>query len=346
MMVQRTEKESMTGRRRWRVVAGSAALLFIGVSGDLALGLRGVAIGEAQALCSAYPGLPEGTSATRGMIFVSGGSFRMGSDKHFPEEKPQRVASVGGFWIDRHEVTNAQFAAFVTATGYITVAERPVDPALYPGAPPHLLLPGGMVFHAPAALGSAEDFRQWWRYTPGANWRHPQGPGSSIDDRMNHPVVQVTHEDAAAYARWAGRDLPTEAEWELAARGGLDGAEYVWGDEKTPSGVWQANVWQGRFPVSNQLLDGFEGTAPVGCFEANRYGLVDMAGNVWELTADDYRDQRGLQRGMKVVKGGSHLCADNYCFRYRPSARQPAAVDSGSSHIGFRTVLRKGEDHS
>ncbi len=264
----------------------------------------------------------------------------MGSNRHFPEERPERQVAVRPFHIDRHEVTNAQFAAFVSATGYVTVAERPVDATKYPGAAPELLLPGGVVFHQPESAATAGDFRQWWRYKPGASWRHPEGPGSDLTGRMAHPVVQVAHEDALAYARWLGRDLPTEAEWEFAARGGLDGAEYTWGDEKTPSGLWQANVWQGRFPVSNQLLDGFAGTAPVGCFETNGYGLADMAGNVWEITADDYTDLRGKQAGAKVAKGGSHLCADNYCFRYRPSARQPAATDSSTSHIGFRTILR------
>lgn len=293
--------------------------------------------------CQAYSGLPEGFRANpkAGMIEIRGGQFRMGSNRHFPEERPERQAEVRPFWIDRHEVTNAQFAAFVAATGHVTVAERPVDPKLFPGAPPELLQPGGFVFHQPEGNVAASDFRQWWRYRPGANWRHPEGPGSGIAERMNHPVVHVAHEDALAFARWLGRDLPTEAEWEFAARGGLDGKEYVWGNEKTPAGVWQANVWQGRFPVSNQLLDGFPGTAPVGCFDVNGYGLADMAGNVWELTADDYADLRGRQAGMKVVKGGSHLCSDNYCFRYRPSARQPAAMDSGTSHIGFRTIVRQ-----
>lgn len=291
--------------------------------------------------CGDYRGLPDRfrQDPKAGMVAVPGGTFRMGSNRHFPEERPERQATVNPFLIDRHEVTNAQFAAFVAATGYVTVAERPVDVAKYPGASPDLLQPGGIVFHQPEDA-AASDFRQWWRYRPGASWRHPEGPGSDLAGRMAHPVVQVTHEDALAYARWLGRDLPTEAEWEFAARGGLDGAEFTWGTEKTPSGAWQANVWQGRFPVSNQLLDGFAGTAPVGCFETNGYGLADMAGNVWELTADDYADLRGRQNGAKVAKGGSHLCADNYCFRYRPSARQPAALDSSTSHIGFRTVLR------
>lgn len=336
----------------WRAFTVSAIAAVVGLAG-LSAGWAVARMVLSRPLhgpttsCQDYSGLPEGfrRDARAGMTLIQGGRFQMGSDRHFPEERPARPAEVGRFLIDRHEVTNAQFALFVDATGYVTVAERPVDAARYPGAPADLLKPGGFVFHPPSNMVSASDYRQWWRYRPGASWRHPDGPGSTYRDRLNHPVVHVTHEDALAYARWLGRDLPTEAEWEFAARGGLEGAEFVWGDEKTPSGVWQANVWQGRFPMSNQLLDGFAGTAPVGCFDVNGYGLADMAGNVWELTADDYADRRGPQPGMKVVKGGSHLCADNYCFRYRPSARQPAAMDSGTSHIGFRTVLRlKGGD--
>lgn len=320
-------------------VLASAAL---GALGLAALSGHEPEFGEGA--CSAYSGLPRGfgPASRAGMVRVAAGRFRMGSDRHFPEERPARDAQVGTFLIDRHEVTNAQFARFVAATGHVTVAERPVDAARYPGAPAELLQPGGFVFHQPEANATLADFRLWWRYRPGADWRHPEGPGSGIADRMNHPVVHVTREDALAYARWLGRDLPTEVEWEFAARGGLEGKEFAWGDEKTPSGQWQANVWQGRFPVSNRMLDGFAGTAPVGCFERNGFGLADMAGNVWELTKDDYADLRGPQAGMAVVKGGSHLCADNYCFRYRPSARQPAALDSGTVHIGFRTVLREG----
>ncbi len=334
-----------TGPKRKKRMAG-AAVLCCGIGGvALAAVLSShssSAFGEGA--CSTYSGLPPGFGqvSQAGMVRLDGGRFLMGSDRHFPEERPARSAEVGIFWIDRHEVTNAQFKRFVDATGYVTVAERPVDASRYPGAPAELLQPGGFVFHQPEGPVSPADFRAWWRYRPGASWRQPEGPGSKITDRMNHPVVHVTRDDALAYARWLGRDLPTEAEWEFAARGGLDGKEYVWGEEKTPSGQWQANVWQGRFPVSNQMLDGFAGTAPVGCFDQNGFGLGDMAGNVWELTRDDYRDLRGPQADMAVVKGGSHLCSDNYCFRYRPSARQPAALDSGTAHIGFRTVMRDG----
>lgn len=275
-----------------------------------------------------------------GMVRIRGGRFMMGSDKHHPEERPARVASVGDFFIDRTEVTNEQFADFVKATGYVTLVERPVDPEKYKGAPPDLLKPGSIVFRQPSTVAGMANPTQWWSYTPGATWREPEGPGSSIAGRMSHPVVHVTHADALAYARWKGNDLPTEAEWEFAARGGLDSKEFTWGDEKTPSGKWQANTWQGIFPLSNQIADGYEGTAPVGCYEPNGFGLSDMAGNVWEITADDYRDQRGPQRDMKVAKGGSYLCADNFCYRYRPSGRQPVSTDVGASHIGFRTIRR------
>ncbi len=274
------------------------------------------------------------------MVRIEGGRFTMGTNDSWPEEAPARSAEVGSFWIDRYEVTNAEFAAFVEATGYVTVAERPADPAANPGIDPDLLVPGAIVFVAPENVSNQDDISQWWEYVPGANWRHPQGPDSTVEGRESYPVVGVTREDALAYAQWLGRDLPTEAEWEFAARGGLTDAEYVWGDEQVPGGQWQANAWQGVFPVINEVKDGFPGSAPVGCFSANGYGLYDMAGNVWELMKDDYADLRGPQPGMVVIKGGSFLCADNYCLRYRPTARQPASYDLGTTHIGFRTVLR------
>lgn len=317
----------------------SGALLGFGViAGGFAV-TAPVARGEMKP-CEAVSNDPAGAELNFPGVRIRGGSFLMGSDRNHPEERPQRPVSVGDFWIDTCEVTNAQFAAFVKATGYVTVAERPVDPAKYPGATPEQLKPGSIVFKRPDSVAGMADFRQWWALTPGASWKNPEGPASSLEGRWNHPVVHVTHEDAQAYARWLGRELPTEAEWEYAARGGLDGKEYTWGDEKSPSGVWQVNAWQGIFPISNQLTDGYEGTAPVSCYMPNGYGLFDMAGNVWELTADDYADQRGIQPAMKVVKGGSHLCADNFCYRYRPSARQPASTDTGASHIGFRTIKR------
>ncbi|MEX0808147.1 MAG: formylglycine-generating enzyme family protein [Dongiaceae bacterium] len=280
------------------------------------------------------------------MVFIPGGRFTMGSEFGGPEEGPVRSVDVAPFHIDRHEVTNAQFAAFVEATGYVTDAERPVDPSAYPGVDPEFLKPGAIVFVAPDSVTNMSDIGQWWRYMPGANWRNPEGPGSTIENREMHPVVHITRDDALAYARWLGRDLPTEAEWEFAARGGIDAADYVWGNEEVPQGEWQANAWQGVFPVINQAIDGYAGAAPIGCFSANKYGLYDMAGNVWEIVKDDYVDMRGPQPGMGVIKGGSFLCSDDFCFRYRPAARQPAALDVGTSHVGFRTVLRPSGDQA
>lgn len=323
------------------IAIASAVGLVCAVMGDAQVRAHDHPKTKASETCESYTGIPaRSNAAPAGMVRIAGGKFLMGSDKHHPEERPARPVTVGAFWIDRHEITNAQFAEFVKATGYVTVVERPIDPDKFKGAPPHLLKAGSIVFKKPQTVSGMSDATQWWTYTPGANWRLPEGPGSSISNRMNHPVVHVAHEDALAYAKWRGNELPTEAEWEFAARGGLEAKEFTWGDEKTPSGVWQANAWQGLFPLSNQIADGYEGTAPVGCYDPNGFGLWDMAGNVWEITADDYRDQRGPQRDMKVVKGGSHLCADNYCYRYRPSGRQPASTDVGTSHIGFRTIRR------
>jgi formylglycine-generating enzyme required for sulfatase activity len=293
------------------------------------------------------------------MAWIPAGSFAMGSDTHYAEEAPVQRVAVDGFWIDRHPVTNAQFARFVAATGYVTLAERPVPRERHPGLADALRVPGAAVFVVPARGGSARDPLEWWRYVPGADWRHPAGPGTSIERAGNHPVVNVAFADALAYARWAGRDLPTEAEWEFAARGGLEGAEYAWGDELRPGGRWMANTWQGRFPFDNTGEDGFVGPSPVGCYPPNGYGLYDMAGNVWQWTRDWYRpghdpgeavDPRGppgpaalpLHGPARVIKGGSFLCSPDFCARYRPSARQPAEEDLGASHIGFRTVLRAG----
>ena len=303
-----------------------------------------------------------------GMARVPGGSFLMGSDDFYPEERPVRRAEVDGFWIDDHPVTVAEFRRFVAATGYITVAERPLDPAQYPGADPALLKPGSLVFRPSAGPVDLRDWTQWWRYVPGAQWRHPQGPGSSVKRLSDHPVTQVAAEDAEAYAAWAGKELPTEAEWELAARGGLDGCVFPWGDEFAPEGVMMANTWQGEFPWQNLMTDGWEGTSPVKSFPANGYGLFDMAGNVWEWTSDYFvtrpaehtqhaccapRNPRvasaeaslvpgepGAHIPRRVTKGGSHLCAPNYCLRYRPAARQGEAVDTATGHIGFRCILR------
>jgi formylglycine-generating enzyme required for sulfatase activity len=293
------------------------------------------------------------------MVWIEGGSFTMGDEDERPEERAAHEVTVGGFWIDRHEVTNAEFARFVEATGYVTVAERGLDPADHPGVPPELLAPGAVVFTPPDGLLNLVDFRQWWRFVPGADWRHPSGPGSSIDGRESHPVVNVAYEDAQAYARWLGRALPSEAQWEFAARGGLSGATYSWGEEYyDPVEGWRANTWQGLFPLKDDADDGYHGTAPVGCFAPNGYGLFDMAGNVWEYARDWYvpahppvpaTDPVGPDMALAaryagstapsvVIKGGSYLCAPNFCARYRPAARQPQELSLGASHLGFRTV--------
>jgi sulfatase modifying factor 1 len=295
--------------------------------------------------------------STDAMARVPGASFTMGSDRHYPEEAPAHRVTIEGFWIDRHPVTNEQFARFVTATGHVTEAEQPPDPDAYPGARPELLVPVSAMFRKPRPPVDLRDIYRWWIAMPGASWRHPRGPQSSLRGLERHPVVHVTWSDAEAYARWAGKDLPTEAEWELACRGGgPDGADFAWGDELTPGGRHMANVWQGEFPVENLALDGYELTSPVGAFPPNGYGLVDMIGNVWEWTGDDYRDhgdhdhddaglsccggdaEVGIPR--KVIKGGSHLCAPNYCQRYRPAARMAQPVDTSTSHVGFRCVRR------
>lgn len=289
------------------------------------------------------------------MVWLPGGVFHMGSDDHYPEEAPVHRAAVDGFWIDRTPVTAADFARFVEATGYVTLAERVPAAEDYPGADPAALHPASLVFAAPGRAADMDDWRAWWRYAEGADWRHPEGPGSDLEGRWDHPVVHVAHADAAAYATWAGKALPAEAEWEFAARGGLDRAEFAWGDTLVPGGVHRANTWQGRFPVENLAEDGHTGTSPVMAFPPNGYGLFDMIGNVWEWTETSWRDDHrspgagcccaaGAPRpgthAWKVVKGGSHLCAPNHCRRYRPAARQPQSVDTSSSHIGFRCVMR------
>jgi sulfatase modifying factor 1 len=302
-------------------------------------------------------------------VWIPGATFRMGSDQHYPEEAPAHRVEVDGFWCDAAPITNHRFAAFVEATGYVTVAERPLDAALYPGAPAENLVPGSLVFVGTPGPVDLRHLQQWWAWTPGACWRHPEGPRSSIGERGDHPVVHVAHEDALAYAAWAGRSLPTEAEWERAARGGLDGATFAWGDEARPGGRPMANVWNGDFPWRNDLTDGFARTSPVGSFPPNGFGLHDVTGNVWEWTDDWYAathevatdpccaphnptgasEHASLDPAQpqfpiprKVIKGGSHLCADSYCLRYRPAARRPQPVDTGMSHLGFRCVRRVG----
>jgi formylglycine-generating enzyme len=288
------------------------------------------------------------------MIWVPGGSFLMGSNDFYPEEHPARQESVRGFWIDSHPVTNADFGLFVRATGYTTTSERRPDPLIYRQAHPSLLAPGSLVFRKPSSPVDLRDYRAWWEYVPEADWQHPEGPNSSIDGRDDHPVVHVSYEDASAYAAWAGKELPIESEWEFASRGGLDGATYAWGDAFTPEGRTMANTWQGRFPWENLKVDGYEGTSPVDAFPANGYGLCDMIGNVWEWTASPFipahsghfkksccvPSESVGQFARQVVKGGSHLCAPNYCLRYRPAARQGEAVDTSACHIGFRCVVR------
>lgn len=305
-------------------------------------------------------------TALDGMVWIPGGTFLMGSDEHYPEEAPAHRVSVDGFWMDVCTVTNREFARFVAETGHVTLAERPANPDDYPGALPELLAPSSVMFNKPAKPVDQHDPYVWWAYVQGADWRHPQGPGSSIEDLQDHPVVHIAFEDAAAYAEWAGKELPTEAEWEFAARGGLDGREFVWGDELTPGGKHMANTWQGEFPWQNLAEDGFEGTSPVATYPANGYGLYDMAGNVWQWTADWYRDHgkvarscctlanpRGATRDesldpaqpeatipRKVTKGGSHLCAPSYCRRYRPAARMAQPIDTSTSHLGIRCIVR------
>jgi formylglycine-generating enzyme len=306
--------------------------------------------------------------ATGNMTFIPGGTFRMGSDSHYPEEAPVHRVTVDGFWMDKTPVTNAQFRQFVRETGHTSFAEIPPDPRDYPGAKPEMLYAGSLVFVPPRHAVDLRDWSQWWQFMKDANWRRPYGPKSNINALEGHPVVHVSYVDALAYAKWAGKDLPTEAEWEFAARGGLDGSEYAWGDEFAPDGKQMANTWQGEFPHQNQLLDGFERTSPVKSFPANGYGLYDMIGNVWEWTTDWYSSRheadapkaccipenpRGGAREAsydprqpeiriprRVVKGGSHLCAPNYCRRYRPAARHAQPVDTSASHIGFRCVVR------
>ena len=288
------------------------------------------------------------------MVWIPGQTATLGSDHHYPEEAPAREVTVDGFWMQRHQVTNARFAAFVAATGYVTVAERPPNPEDYPEAPAENLQPGSLVFHRTPGPVDLRHLSQWWTWTPGACWNHPRGSRSGLTNRDRHPVVHIAFEDAQRYADWAGLQLPSETEWEVAARGGLPAATYVWGDEPEQPGQRLANYWHGEFPYLPET--GYGHTQPVGGFPANAYGLFDMAGNVWEWTTDWYTGDHSSQSccatdsydpaqpqfkiPRKVVKGGSFLCADSYCMRYRPAARRPQMVDTGMSHIGFRCIKR------
>jgi formylglycine-generating enzyme len=338
-------------------------------------------------------------AAMDNMVWIPGGTFLMGSDRHRPEEAPSQQATVGGFWMDQHAVTNEEFRRFVDITGYLTLAEWPADPENYPAAKPELLVPASLVFEKPRRVVDQSQGYNCWSYIRGANWRHPEDPANTLKGRGKHPVVHIAYEDAAAYAKWCGKELPTEAEWEFAARGGLTAAEFVWGNQFTPDGKYLANTWQGEFPWQNLSTDGFEGTAPVGSFPKNGYGLYDMVGNVWEWTADEVsstgikaflrataspanlplctpmtsvqlirraqaQDKIGdssrasfdaigneieqqnaantseLKIARNIIKGGSYLCARNYCQHDRPAARMAQAVDTPTCHVGFRCIVR------
>ena len=359
-MRNRTERRG----RRWKpwgalaaTVVGAFVVGFAAMSAwPLAQAAWPRAAGTAIGACERYSGLPADAGRTSGMVRLPAGRFRMGDDERYPEEGVAHDVTLDGFWIDRHDVTNAQFARFVAATGHVTVAEREPDPQLAAELPEFMRVSGSVVFEMPQGGKAGR-----WRYAAGANWRQPEGPGSSIDGRENHPVVHVAFEDALAYAKWLGRELPTEAQWEYAARGGLAAQPFVWGERFAPDGRQMANTWQGPFPLANTRDDGFLGTSPVGCFDANGYGLYDMAGNVWQWTTSWFRpehlgdathnptgpeealalDPRQPDVPAKVIKGGSFLCAPNYCMRYRPAARQAREPSSGTAHIGFRTIINE-----
>jgi len=316
----------------------------------------------------------ESKADLKDMIHIPGGKFMMGSDKFYPEEKPEHEVTVDGFMMDKYLVTNEQYEKFVNETGYVTIAERPLLPEDYPTVDPALLIPGALVFQKSQGPVNLNDYHNWWAWVPGTSWKHPKGPESSLSGKEKYPVVHIAFEDAESYTKWIGKELPSEAEWEFAARGGLDGKNFIWGDTDVQYTAPQANTWQGEFPYQNLLVDEYEGTSPVGAFAPDGYGLYDMAGNVWEWTddwyvanldesADEFKScctpavnprvhspggsfdvrQPQIKIPRKVVKGGSHLCAPNYCLRYRPAARQPQMIDTGMSHIGFRCIVRNSK---
>jgi formylglycine-generating enzyme required for sulfatase activity len=303
-----------------RPVAIAALGLMAALAGGLLL--HGADGRPAPESCLASEDRPPAPGA--GMVWIPGGRFTMGSEAFRPEEAPIRAVAVDSFWMDAEDVTNAQFARFVRETGYVTLAERDA---------------GAWVFAPPGAAGDSRDLGQWWQFVAGASWAHPEGPGSDLSGRQNHPVVQIAFADAEAYARWAGRELPTEAQWEFAARGGAEGETFIWGNEPDTDDAPQANHWRGDFPTLDLGSKGYRGTSPVGCFPANGYGLYDMAGNVWQWTREPWTGDG--QAPAYVIKGGSFLCAPNFCMRYRPAARQPGETSGGASHIGFRTVLAR-----
>lgn len=315
------------------------------------------AAGAASKAAPAASDVQPAGAAPEGMVWVPGGTFWMGGDdSSMTDARPVHEVRVAGFWMDRTEVTNRQFARFVDATGYVTLAERKPEAADVPGAPREMLVAGSIIFSPPSGKVSLENPLSWWRYVPGANWRHPEGPDSSINGRDDHPAVHIAWDDAAAYARWAGKRLPTEAEWEYAARGGKGRTRFVWGEELRPGGKWQANIWQGHFPDQNTGDDGHARTAPVASFPPNALGLCDMAGNVWEWCSDWYRPEYQIQPRdnptgptssfdpnepgvpKRVQRGGSFLCTDQYCTRYLPGARGKGDPKSAASHVGFRCV--------
>jgi sulfatase modifying factor 1 len=344
-LLSRLPRDPSAKRRVWLLLGGVA--------------LAGVAAGMLIPALAVKPDLIKPPiPPPEGMVWVPGGTFLMGSDE--PDDgdaHPIHTVALDGFWMDRTEVTNRQFARFVKETGYVTVAEQTPTQEEFPEAPPENLVAGSLVFTPPAGRVSFDEPLSWWRYVPGASWRHPEGPGSTIEGKDDYPVVQVCWEDAVAYARWAGKRLPTEAEWEYAARGGKRGARYTWGDEPATEGTARVNHWQGRFPQQNTAADGYVRLAPAGSYAANGYGLFDMAGNAWEWCADWYRpgyrteparnptgpesSDDPLEPGTikRVQRGGSFLCSDLYCRRYRPGARGKGEPRSAAEHVGFRCVL-------
>tara|TARA_R110000868_G_scaffold375440_3_gene639983 strand:+ start:19191 stop:20165 length:975 start_codon:yes stop_codon:yes gene_type:complete len=315
----------MRTQTRW--IFAAAGLVSLVALGALWLVLR-AAPGSPMAQAGPVQQCPAGETDER--VWVAAGQYVIGGRQRYPEEAPAHLAETDGFWIDRHEVTNGQFARFVAETGYVTEAERAPDPAAHPGIDPALLVPGSAVF----GVSAGEGF--WWSFVPGTNWRQPFGPGSSIEGHEHYPVVHVTYADASAYAAWAGGELPDESEWEIAARAGQAGSEYEWGDEFRPGGEWRANTWQGVFPVIDSGDDGYSGLAPAGCFAPNDFGLYDMTGNVWEWTTSPFSQDAAAG----TIRGGSFLCAESYCARFRPVARQAQEWDFSASHIGFRTISR------